>query len=109
MSNKKRPSKRKPKLPNKFNDHIMSNLSKKRNDSNDIDDFDAIRVGTKDKVENFGEIEESSKEMDKEGVECVDELIHTGAKVSRNSMKNVGEESGETSKKVNKGVFGTGD
>ncbi|GJR37288.1 RNA-directed DNA polymerase, eukaryota, reverse transcriptase zinc-binding domain protein [Tanacetum coccineum] len=109
MLNKKRPSKRTPKLPNKFNDHIMSNLSKKRNDSNDIDDFDAIRVGTEDKVENFGEIRENSKEMDKEGVECVDEMIRTGAEVTGNSIKNVGEESGETGKKVNKGVFGTSD
>nr|GEV82383.1 ATPase, F1/V1/A1 complex, alpha/beta subunit, zinc knuckle CX2CX4HX4C [Tanacetum cinerariifolium] len=47
--------------------------------------------------------------MDNEGVEYVDEMIHTGAEVSGNSMKNVGEESGETGKKVNKGVFGTGD
>nr|GEV28212.1 hypothetical protein [Tanacetum cinerariifolium] len=66
-------------------------------------------VGTKDNVENFREIRESSKEMDKEGVEYVDEMIHTGTEVSGNSMKNVGEESGETGKKVNKGVFGTGD
>ncbi|GKG43129.1 hypothetical protein Tco_0479813, partial [Tanacetum coccineum] len=33
--------------------------------------------------------------------------IHTCADVSRNRMKNVIEESVETSKKVNKGVFGT--
>ncbi|GKC15959.1 hypothetical protein Tco_1012741, partial [Tanacetum coccineum] len=85
----------------------MRNLSHKHNDLNDVDDFKAIRVGTDDKVDEFRGIGESSKEMDKEEVECVVEVIHTCADVSGNKMKNVVVESVETGKKVNKRVFGT--
>ncbi|GJV00428.1 hypothetical protein Tco_1329698 [Tanacetum coccineum] len=84
MTNNKRHSKRKPKLSNRFNDHVMSNLSKKHKDVNDVEEFDAIRVHMDDKVEVSREIREISKEKVMEE-----------------------EESGEMGKKVNKGVFGS--
>ncbi|GJS48187.1 RNA-directed DNA polymerase, eukaryota, reverse transcriptase zinc-binding domain protein [Tanacetum coccineum] len=55
MSNKKRQSKRKPKLPSKFNDHVMNSMSQNRKDLNGIDDMDEIRVTIDDKIEEIGE------------------------------------------------------
>ncbi|GKE78598.1 hypothetical protein Tco_1544718, partial [Tanacetum coccineum] len=81
MSNKKRQSKRKPKLPSKFNDHVMNSMSQNRKDLNGIDDMDEIRVTIDDKIEEIGE-------------NCN----------VRNRTK-----MGELSKEDNKGVFGWGD
>ncbi|GKE38383.1 RNA-directed DNA polymerase, eukaryota, reverse transcriptase zinc-binding domain protein [Tanacetum coccineum] len=109
MSNKKRPPKRKPKIPNKFNDHIMSNLSPKRKNSSDVDDLDAIRVPTEDKVEIIGEIGESSKEKVMEEGECVEELIHVVNDVASSNLKSGDEKHNGIDKELNKGVFGNAD
>ncbi|GJT33305.1 RNA-directed DNA polymerase, eukaryota, reverse transcriptase zinc-binding domain protein [Tanacetum coccineum] len=66
MSNRKRHSKCKPKLPNKFNDHIMRNLSQNHHGSYDIDDIEEIRVTQEDMGDK---IEENSKMNEKGGDE----------------------------------------
>nr|GEU39041.1 hypothetical protein [Tanacetum cinerariifolium] len=85
MSNKKRLSKRKPKIPNKFNDHVMSNLSQNRNDTISNEEYDGIRV---DKDDNVEELRENSNVMNGEVIE---------------------REIRKLSKEKNKGVFGWAD
>ncbi|GKD39053.1 hypothetical protein Tco_1259260 [Tanacetum coccineum] len=106
MSNNKRHSKRKPKLPNKFNDHVMSNLSQKHKDVKDVDEYDAIRVHMDDKVEESREIGESSKEKVLEEGECVDEIIHRDTEDSNKNLQDVVEDNAVMGEKVHKGVFG---
>nr|GEU32815.1 RNA-directed DNA polymerase, eukaryota, reverse transcriptase zinc-binding domain protein [Tanacetum cinerariifolium] len=76
MSNKKRLSKRKPKLPNRFNDHIMSNSSQNSNDSYDIENVEEIMVSKEDMMD---EIRENSKVNEKGGlgwnIEVVDVMV----------------------------------
>ncbi|GKB60711.1 RNA-directed DNA polymerase, eukaryota, reverse transcriptase zinc-binding domain protein [Tanacetum coccineum] len=107
MSNRKRSSKRKPKLPNKFNDHIMSNLSQQRKDSSDFDEIDEIRVRKEDMVGKIGEIRECSKEMETDCGNGGDEsIIGDNEAFGRNSEK-VMEDNVEMPEKMNKGVFGS--
>nr|GEU49747.1 hypothetical protein [Tanacetum cinerariifolium] len=106
MTNKNRLSKRKPKLPNKFNDHIMDNLCQKRNVS---DELEAFRVSNNDKVDELGKLGESSKEKVKEGIDCVNDGIYKSADVSGGMEKHNDQECGDMDMRMNKGVFGTGD
>nr|GEY76124.1 hypothetical protein [Tanacetum cinerariifolium] len=72
MTIKNRQSKRKTKLPNKFNDHIISNLSKNKNDSIDFDEHEEIRVGndvTIDEIEENGCVKDNDEIVDGEKVE----------------------------------------
>ncbi|GKA28994.1 RNA-directed DNA polymerase, eukaryota, reverse transcriptase zinc-binding domain protein [Tanacetum coccineum] len=93
MSNKKRLPKRKPRIPNKFNDHIMSDLSQKRKNTSEVDDIDEIRASMDDKVENNGEIGENSKEVAMEKIECVNELVHEDNEEAVSKLKNINQES----------------
>ncbi|GKC72143.1 hypothetical protein Tco_1118026 [Tanacetum coccineum] len=87
----------------------MSNLSQKRKNSSDVDDLDAIRVPTEDKVEIIGEIGESSKEKVMEEGECVEELIHEVNDVASSNLKSGDEKHNGIDKELNKGVFGNAD
>nr|GEU62976.1 hypothetical protein [Tanacetum cinerariifolium] len=109
MTNKNRLSKRKPKLPNKFNDHIMDNLSKKCNVSDDFDELEAFRVSNNDKVDELRKVRESSKEKVKEGIECVNDGICKSDDVSGGMEKHNDQECGDMDMRMNKGVFGTRD
>nr|GEX67630.1 hypothetical protein [Tanacetum cinerariifolium] len=55
MSNKKIYLKRKLKLPNRFNDHVMSNLSQKHHYSSGDAESEEIRVDNDDRGEEIGE------------------------------------------------------
>nr|GEW21390.1 RNA-directed DNA polymerase, eukaryota, reverse transcriptase zinc-binding domain protein [Tanacetum cinerariifolium] len=108
-NNRNRLSKRKPKLPNKFNDHVMGNLSQKRNDSADFEELEAFRVNTEGidgKIRGKGE---NSKEVVKEGIDCDDGEACMNAEVSRGIMKNDGMENVVESKGMSNGVFGIRD
>nr|GEW78269.1 retrovirus-related Pol polyprotein from transposon TNT 1-94 [Tanacetum cinerariifolium] len=98
-----RQSKRKTKLPKKFNDHIMSNLSKNKNDSIDFDKHEEIRVGNDVTVD---EIEENSCAKDND--EIVDgEKVEDGC--GNVSDKNVHEEIENFGIEKNNEVFGWAD
>ncbi|GJT51143.1 RNA-directed DNA polymerase, eukaryota, reverse transcriptase zinc-binding domain protein [Tanacetum coccineum] len=98
MTNKNRLSKRKPRLPNKFNDHVMDNISQKRNVSDDFDELEAFRVSNEDKGGELGEIGESSKEVVKDGIEFVNDEIYKNAEVSGDMEKNYDKEKSYASK-----------
>ncbi|GJV91106.1 hypothetical protein Tco_1538919 [Tanacetum coccineum] len=80
-----------------------------RNIRIDVDDLDAIRVPTEDKVEIIGEIGESSKEKVMEEGECVEELIHEVNDVASSNLKSGDEKHNGIDKELNKGVFGNAD
>ncbi|GKC34599.1 RNA-directed DNA polymerase, eukaryota, reverse transcriptase zinc-binding domain protein [Tanacetum coccineum] len=105
MSNKKRSSKRKLKLPNKFSDHVMSNLSKKNRYSNDNENIAEIRVGEDDRDMKIGE---NSKEMEVSEADCEDELIQKKPVENSIRMEKNAENNGESNVEMNKGVFGSG-
>ncbi|GJT78738.1 hypothetical protein Tco_1045463 [Tanacetum coccineum] len=86
MSNKKRSSRRKPKLPNKFNDYVMSNLSQKRYDAASNANLEEIRVDHDDMVE---EIREISKEMDEGVFGCADKMNNDYDESTVSMSKNV--------------------
>ncbi|GJU23584.1 RNA-directed DNA polymerase, eukaryota, reverse transcriptase zinc-binding domain protein [Tanacetum coccineum] len=109
MSNKKRLPKHKPRIPNKFNGHIMSDLSQKRKNTSEVDDIDEIRASMDDKVENNGEIGKKSKEVAMEEIECVNELVHEDNEEAISKLKNINQESEVSDKELNKGVFGSAD
>nr|GEV42450.1 hypothetical protein [Tanacetum cinerariifolium] len=103
MTNKKRQSERKPKLLNKFNDHVMNNMSQNRNDVNNIDEDSKVRV---DKEEEVEEIEENSNVMDEVVIKSCEKVDCVCDNVSESKLKNGGQEIGNLSKEMNKGVFG---
>ncbi|GKA91116.1 RNA-directed DNA polymerase, eukaryota, reverse transcriptase zinc-binding domain protein [Tanacetum coccineum] len=88
-NNKNRLSKHKPKLPNKFNDHVMGNLSQKRNDSNEFDELEAFRVNPDDDIRKIGESGDKSKEKGKEGIDCGDEVVCMNSEDSGGSVWNM--------------------
>ncbi|GJY70471.1 hypothetical protein Tco_0474174 [Tanacetum coccineum] len=103
MSNKKRSSKRKPKLANKFNDHVMSTLSQKRYDATRNVDLEEIRVDKDHMVEEIGVI---NKEMDEGVFGCADKVHHECVESSVSMRKNVVVQIGEFNKEMDKRVFG---
>ncbi|GKF24588.1 hypothetical protein Tco_0076910 [Tanacetum coccineum] len=84
MSNKKRSSRRKPKLPNKFNDYVMSNLRQKWYDAASNANLEEIRVDQDDMVEEIGEI---SKEMDEGVFGCADKVNNDYAESTESGDK----------------------
>ncbi|GJZ34168.1 RNA-directed DNA polymerase, eukaryota, reverse transcriptase zinc-binding domain protein [Tanacetum coccineum] len=92
-NNKNRLSKRKPEIPNKFNDHVMGNLSQKRNDSNEFDELEAFRVSPDNDIRKIRESEDVSREKGKEGIDCIDEVGVVGAEVE--SLERVSMESSD--------------
>ncbi|GJW71500.1 RNA-directed DNA polymerase, eukaryota, reverse transcriptase zinc-binding domain protein [Tanacetum coccineum] len=100
MTNKNRQSKRKPKLPSKFDDHVMSNLSKTKENSIASDDIVEIRVTTNDSI---NEVEENSNMMNKEE-NIVQEKVIEGDIAVNDEMNH--KESESVNLDLNKGVFG---
>ncbi|GJR73214.1 RNA-directed DNA polymerase, eukaryota, reverse transcriptase zinc-binding domain protein [Tanacetum coccineum] len=98
MTNKKRQSKRKPKLPNKFNDHIMSNVSKNRNELNESDESGEIRVCDNATVEK---IRENSDLMYKDGFDEGEKVKDACDEIS----DSVSEKIEDLNEVKNKGVF----
>ncbi|GKD48359.1 RNA-directed DNA polymerase, eukaryota, reverse transcriptase zinc-binding domain protein, partial [Tanacetum coccineum] len=106
MSNKKRQSKRKPKLPSKFNDHVMNSMSQNRKDFNGIDDMDEIRVTIDDKIEEIGE---NCNVRNRTVIEGAVEDVCDSDSDNEIVLESDGQKMGELSKEDNKGVFGWGD
>ncbi|GJU61156.1 RNA-directed DNA polymerase, eukaryota, reverse transcriptase zinc-binding domain protein [Tanacetum coccineum] len=105
MSNKKRSSKRKLKLPNRFNDHVMSNLSQKHQYSGGDVESKEIRVDNDDRVK---EIRENSKEMEKSEIEGDGMENHESNDGIDTGKQNGLEEVGDDGEGMNKEVFGSG-
>ncbi|GKD23644.1 hypothetical protein Tco_1225347 [Tanacetum coccineum] len=100
MSNKKRQSKRKPKFPSKFNDHVMNSMSQNKKDLNGIDE---IKVTIDDKsVEN----EENCNVMNRNVIEGVVEDVCDSDSDNEFDLESGGQKIGELRKEENKGVFG---
>ncbi|GJX73332.1 RNA-directed DNA polymerase, eukaryota, reverse transcriptase zinc-binding domain protein [Tanacetum coccineum] len=101
MSNKKRSTKRKLKLPSKYNDHVMSDMSKKRYELNSNDDPDEIRVPN-----DVGEFGENCKEKVDDVSECVEKEMEQCTGVSESMGLKNDEEIRDCSKEKVTGVFG---
>nr|GEU61233.1 disease resistance protein [Tanacetum cinerariifolium] len=67
----------------------------KHNVTDEFDELEAFRVSNEDKVGELGEFEESSKEVVKERMDCVNDGIYKSVEVSRGMKKNNDKEGGD--------------